>query len=157
MNAITFQNEIFGTVTTYGIGKLIVKSQEEFNIPHLHFITYTSESDSLYTTLCLELGIHHSGDKPLDSVELTLNSCLQYLNDTIKSKNDLDKLSALVSTKDFEDFWSLYRQCEVSLAKDKQDLGAQLIAHIETQVLKDFIDSSYRPDNIEFNPIKNVA
>ena len=42
------------------IGKIVLKNNSEWNIPHLHFMVNKSE-DNIYEAVCLELSFFNSG------------------------------------------------------------------------------------------------
>ncbi|MFI3256834.1 MAG: hypothetical protein R3Y36_00875 [Spirochaetales bacterium] len=149
MKNITLTNDILGTITVCGIGKVIFESvEQDFNIPHFHFISY--KSDDGFTTLCLEVGIHITENELEKTIKKMLNDCLVYINSSFTSKEDLDKLADIVSTNDFEDFWALYRKSEVYLAKEKQDLSSKFIQSIKRQAIADFQKQSFVPKIIDF-------
>lgn len=151
MKDVTFDNDILGTISVHGIGKFILSSKNDFNIPHLHFITYFSKNEKEYNTLCLELGIHFNDTNHEISIRGMIRGCLEYLNTEITNKKDMDKLVSMVSSTDFEDFWALYRQYEFELAKDKKDLSTKFVEDIKRQAFSEFGEQTFVPGNIEYN------
>ena len=160
MRKIYYEDEILGQINVSGIGKFVITTMTEWNIPNLHYITYFSESDKTYYALCLELGIQYSSQEHGDELfQGIINSSLEYLNHTIIEKEDMDKLVKLVKHIDFEDFWSLYRQTEFELAKEGRDISNQFMKKIEQNAIEKFVKERFYSKNIEFARVDqlNVA
>ncbi|MGL5955499.1 MAG: hypothetical protein ACRC0X_02685 [Brevinema sp.] len=153
MDKVTYQDEILGHITIHGIGKFVIESSTEWNIPNLHYITYLSDENQKYTSFCLELDIHYSDSDFKKTIQEMIRASLEFLNSHIIKKEDMDKLIIMAKDTENEYLWSLYRQCEFTLAKEKSDLSSAFIQEIRIATLQEFVQQKFFPDSVNYSEV----
>lgn len=113
------------------IGKIVLKNNSEWNIPHLHFMVNKSE-DNIYEAVCLELSFFNSGKNIEEATTNLITNILSYFNYNIKSSSDLDKILGNIDTNIMDMYWRKYRVFDYQLAKIGSDINSQL----EKQIIK---------------------
>lgn len=133
------------------IGKIVLKSNSEWNIPHLHFMVNKSEDD-IYEAICLELSFFDSGENIEEATVNLITNILSYFSNNVKSSSDMDKLIGNVDTNKMDMYWRKYRVFDYQLAKVGSDINSQL----EKQIINK-VENYYKNKIAEYeNKIKQI-
>ena len=114
------------------IGKIVLKNNSEWNIPHLHFMVNEAE-DGIYEAVCLELSFFNSGKSIKEAISDLIKNILSYFNENIKSSPDINKLIGDINTNTMDMYWKQYRVFDYQLAK----VGADINHKLEEQIRKE--------------------
>ena len=90
------------------IGKIVLKNNSEWNIPHLHFMVNEAE-DNKYEAVYLELSFFNSGETIKEAISDLIKNILSYFNENIKSSSDINKLIGDIDTNTMDMYWKQYR------------------------------------------------
>ncbi|MDY4466151.1 MAG: hypothetical protein SPE30_07690 [Candidatus Treponema excrementipullorum] len=143
-----------------GIGKFIMEtSNEDFNIPHLHFILLKEKNEDIQA-LNLEFGLVCSGHVGEEEfvIENLADMTTMFIKSTLNDAEGFVSFKKLACSLALEEFWAEYRKIEFTLAEKKRDLGSSVIQHIKDKVTQAIFEKYGIKPTAQFSIInKDVA
>ena len=117
-----------------GIGKMIFRSSEEWNIPHLHFMVDKTNSGNFEATL-LEFGLVSWAETKDEVIQSLFRQVAFYIFNT-KEQSKFDQMLEDVDNHAMDDYWRCYRKIDFSLAKSGRGLNRKIESRLIQKVIE---------------------
>ncbi len=119
------------------IGKVVVRTVNDWNIPHLHF-AINEASDGIFEAVCIELSEFASGKTIDEAVKNITLHLLNFLSENIKSADDIDQIIEKINTNDMDEYWREYRVIDANLAKVGNNIHSCLERDLRNEIEKEY-------------------
>lgn len=107
-----------------GIGKLVFHSNEEWNVPHLHFMVDETNDGNFEATL-LEFGLVSWAENKNDSIMSLVKQTHAHIL-SVMERDNFDEFFQEVDGHVMDDYWRCYRKIDFMLAKEGRDLSHEM-------------------------------
>ena len=107
-----------------GIGKIVLESNAEWNIPHLHFMVNKTTSGNFEAVL-LEFGLVSWSETINDSIKSLVKQTHSHILSAME-RVGFDQFIQEVDDHVMDGYWRYYRKIEFSLARNGRDLSHEM-------------------------------
>jgi hypothetical protein len=126
-----------------GIGKFLFDTvNEEWNIPHLHFMINKTDNGNFEATN-LEFGLVSSGDSAERAAQHLAGLVQFHIISVMKDGNGYKEFIDTVNNRFMDDYWRAYRVIDFSLGEKGKDLSHDIEKRI-TRAIQEMFDNQVK-------------
>ncbi|MCL2154965.1 MAG: hypothetical protein FWH53_04790 [Leptospirales bacterium] len=126
-----------------GIGKIMIDTKPSitWNIPHLHFLVLSNLD--YFEAICLEFGLVSSGETQEEAAKRLVELIIYHIGAVMDQGGGFEEFKEIALNDFMNDFWSVYRHIEFTLAETKQDLSHEIMSQM-TKAIQETFDTKVK-------------
>jgi len=126
-----------------GIGKIMIDTKPSitWNIPHLHFLVLSNFG--YFEAICLEFGLVSSGETQEEAAKRLVELIIYHIGAVMDKGGGFEEFKEIALNDFMNDFWSVYRHIEFTLAETKQDLSHEIMSQM-TKAIQETFDAKVK-------------